>query len=212
MHWSSPPVRSITVLQCRTHWQITEVPCFIWVVCSSQAIPSGSLTNKFFSLLWSRSPQTDTQTQAQTAQFCMAIELFIQWAEWAVGAGETVKTISRWRGKESSKWQQTNSKHILKKWHCVAHFSRGSYACGISLCLSNFQVLLTWSSWFSKRLIFSAFMHGFYWKSLKTNILFRYFIVVFKYWQRRRAKQPGIWPHRPRSPAWPVWWKPKRLF
>ena len=47
------------------------------------------------------------------------------------------------------------------QWELLTHFSPGSYGSGISLCSSNFQVLLTWNGWFSKRSIFSAFMHGF---------------------------------------------------
>ena len=100
--------------------------------------------------------------------------------------------------------------------YSLTHFSPGSYASTISLCPSNFQVLVSWSGWFSKRLIFSAFVYGFKWNFLKKkslkNILCSYLIVIFKTWQMRRAKLPGIRPHPPQSPARPVRWKPKLLF
>ena len=51
----------------------------------------------------------------------------------------------------------------------LTHVSTGSYASGISLCPSNFQVLLTGSGWFSKRLIFSVFIQGFWWNVWKKS-------------------------------------------
>ena len=53
------------------------------------------------------------------------------------------------------------SRWLNGKAPALTHFSPGTSASVTSLCPSNFQVLLTWSSWFSKRLIFSAFIHRF---------------------------------------------------